>query len=114
MRICLVSQEYPPETAHGGIAVLICRLVPGLRSLIAIPAGINRMHLVPFLAYSTVGSAAWTGLLAWLGYVLGSNFQQVSKYLDPVSWAVLGGLFVWYVWRVVRHKGEDRREPQRA
>lgn len=96
---------------HGGMAVLFCRLIPGVRSLISIPAGIGRMNLASFLAYTTIGSAIWTGLLAWLGYALGSNFEKVGEYLDPVSWVVLGGLLAMYVWRVVRHKGEDRREP---
>lgn len=99
---------------HGGMAVLLCRLVPGVRSLISIPAGIDKMNLAAFLAYTTVGSAIWTALLAWLGHALGSNFEKVGEYLDPVSWVVLGGLLAMYVWRVVRHKGEDRREPQRA
>jgi membrane protein DedA with SNARE-associated domain len=99
---------------HGGMAVLFCRLIPGVRSLISIPAGIGRMNLAAFLAYTTVGSAIWTALLAWLGYVLGSNFEKVGEYLDPVSWVVLGGLLAMYIWRVIRHKGEDRREPQRA
>lgn len=99
---------------HGGMAVLLCRLVPGIRSLISIPAGIEKMNLAAFLAYTTVGSAVWTALLAWLGYALGSNFEKVGEYLDPVSWVVLGGLVAMYVWRVIRHKGEQRREPQRA
>lgn len=99
---------------HGGMAVLLCRLIPGVRSLISIPAGIGRMNLAAFLAYTAVGSTIWTALLAWLGYVLGSNFEKVGEYLDPVSWVVLGGLLAGYAWRVIRHKGEDRREPQRA
>lgn len=99
---------------HGGMAVLLCRLIPGVRSLISIPAGIGKMNLAAFLVYTTVGSAIWTALLAWLGYSLGSNFEKVGEYLDPVSWVVLGGLLAMYVWRVIRHKGEQRREPQRA
>ena len=87
---------------HGGVAVFFCRLVPGVRSLISIPAGIAKMNLAAFLAYTLVGSAIWTGLLAWLGYILGSRFKQVEKYLDPASWIVLGGLLAWYVWRVIR------------
>lgn len=96
---------------HGGMAVLFCRLIPGVRSLISIPAGIGRMNLAAFLAYTTVGSALWTVLLAWLGHALGSSFEKVGEYLDPVSWVVLGGLLAMYAWRVVRHKGEDRTEP---
>ena len=91
---------------HGAAAVLFCRVVPGIRSLISIPAGINRMHLVPFLAYTAIGSAVWTTLLTWLGYSLGSNFKQVDKFLNPVSWVILGTIVVIYIWRVIRHKGE--------
>ncbi len=90
---------------HGGAAVFFCRLVPGVRSLISIPAGIERMSLAVFLAWTTLGSALWTALLAWLGYLLGSNFKQVEKYLDPVSWAVLGILLGMYLWRVLRGGG---------
>lgn len=91
---------------HGAMAVLICRLVPGVRSLISIPAGIARMSLPAFLACTTLGSAVWAGLLAWLGHLLGSRFKQVEEYLDPASWIVLGGLLAWYVWRVVRPGSE--------
>jgi membrane protein DedA with SNARE-associated domain len=98
---------------HGGAAVFFCRLVPGVRSLISIPAGIAKMNLAAFLAYTTIGSAIWTGLLAWLGYILGSRFRQVEEYLDPASYVVLGGLVVAYVWRVVRHgKGNQRQEAE--
>ncbi len=89
---------------HGGLAVFFCRLVPGIRSLISIPAGIDRMNLVAFLAYTTIGAAIWTALLAYLGYLLGSNFREVGDYLDPVSWVVFGIIAVLYVVRVVRFK----------
>jgi membrane protein DedA with SNARE-associated domain len=89
---------------HGGAAVFFCRLVPGVRSLIAIPAGIECMNLPAFLAWTTLGSAAWTALLAWLGYLLGGRFRQVESYLDPVSWVVFGVLAGMYLWRVVRFR----------
>lgn len=93
---------------HGGAAVFFCRLVPGVRSLISTPAGVERMHLGPFLAYTTAGSAIWTTLLACSGYFLGSSFGEVGEYLDPVSWAVLGGLVLIYLVRVMKHKGAPR------
>ena len=90
---------------HGGTAVLFCRLIPGIRSLISIPAGIGKMNLVPFLIYTAIGAAVWTTLLAYLGYFLGSNFRRVGDYLDLVSWIVLGAIVVLYFTRVIRHKG---------
>ncbi|MBX5462619.1 MAG: DedA family protein [Steroidobacteraceae bacterium] len=88
---------------HGGAAVFFCRLVPGIRSLISLPAGIGEMNLAAFIVCTGAGSALWTALLAVAGYLLGRNFRDVEKYLDPVSWVVVGGVVVLYVVRVVRH-----------
>ncbi len=90
---------------HGGAAVLLCRLIPGVRSLISIPAGINGMNLLSFLGYTCIGTALWAALLAYIGYLLGSNFSKLGEYLDPVSWVVFGAIGVFYIVRVVKHKG---------
>ena len=90
---------------HGGWAVFVCRLIPGLRSLISIPAGINGMGMGRFLLFTTIGTALWTGLLAYVGYALGSNFEQVGQYLDPGSKLVVAAIAALYLWRVLRHKG---------
>jgi membrane protein DedA with SNARE-associated domain len=92
---------------HGGMAVFLCRLLPGVRSLISIPAGIEGMPLVPFLLSTTIGAGLWAALLASVGYGLGANFQQVETYLDPASYVVLAGMAGLYVWRVVTHKGQS-------
>lgn len=67
---------------HGGQAVLICRVVPAIRSIISIPAGMERMNLGLFLTYTAIGSAIWTTLLTYLGYFLGKEFEAVGKYLN--------------------------------
>lgn len=89
---------------HGGKTVLICRLVPGVRSLISIPAGITRMPLVPFLLYTTIGAALWAALLAFAGRLLGENYGRVNTLLGPVTYVVIGGLVVAGVVWVVRRK----------
>jgi membrane protein DedA with SNARE-associated domain len=89
---------------RGGLAVFICRLIPGIRSLISIPAGINKMNLALFLAYTAAGAMIWTALLAYLGYFLGSSFRKVGDYLDPVASVVWGIVAVIYVVRVIRYK----------
>jgi len=89
---------------HGGASVLIARLVPGLRTVISVPAGFSRMSLVPFLLYTAVGTAAWTALLAWVGRLLGQQFPKVGEYVGIVAWVVIGGAVLWYVWRVVKLK----------
>ncbi len=91
---------------HGHAAVFLCRLVPGVRSLISIPAGIRRMPLATFLLYTALGSAVWTSVLAGIGSALGANFDQVDRYLDPVGYAVFAGIAVGYVYRLARHRKE--------
>lgn len=87
---------------HGNVAVFLGRLVPGLRTVISLPAGIARMRLAPFLAYSTLGSGIWISFLTGAGYVLGKNYELVDKYLAPVSKVVVVVLvlaFGWWLWQ---------------
>jgi membrane protein DedA with SNARE-associated domain len=89
-------------TQRGAIAVLFCRLVPGVRTLISLPAGINAMPIGSFLVYSTIGTALWCTLLTYAGYALGQNYTLVETYLGPVSKYVLIALVlalgIW-LWR---------------
>lgn len=95
---------------HCGKAVLFGRLVPTVRSLISLPAGFAGMGLAPFLAYSAVGAAAWSGLLAGAGFLLRDQHARVANWLDPVSAAVLAGLLLWYFYRVATfRRGAARR-----
>lgn len=87
---------------HGKRAVLICRIVPALRSLISIPAGIAKMNILVFLCYTAIGACLWTALLVYTGYILGSKFEQVGEYLNPVSYAVLAGILLSYCIRVFK------------
>jgi membrane protein DedA with SNARE-associated domain len=90
---------------RGTWAVFVCRLIPGLRSLISIPAGIHCMSLPKFLAATALGTLLWTGLLVYLGNLLGENFERVGQYIDPVTKVVLGGIVLVYLWRVIRGTG---------
>ncbi|HKY06903.1 MAG TPA: DedA family protein [Candidatus Binatia bacterium] len=82
---------------HGALAVLICRLVPAVRSIISIPAGMARMPFLSFLCFTTLGAAAWTTLLASAGYLLGAKFEAVNDYLNPVSYVVLAVILAVYI-----------------
>lgn len=94
---------------HGAMAVFVCRMIPGLRSVISIPAGIHGMPLPSFLLFTALGTALWTAMLAWAGYLLGANFARVDEYLGPVTWAVLATFVVIYIWRVTRRKGTAKQ-----
>jgi membrane protein DedA with SNARE-associated domain len=88
---------------HGVLAVLVCRLVPGVRSVISVPAGIARMNVASFLAATTVGSALWASILACAGYWLGSNFAAIEQWIGRLTIAVIAVLLAWYAQRVWRN-----------
>lgn len=92
---------------HGSIIVLVARMLPTLRSLISIPAGIFGMSHRRFLVFSTVGTAGWSAALAGAGYVLGSQFEDVEKILGPLSTIIIGLIILGYVWRLIRWKPVD-------
>lgn len=89
---------------HGHKAVLLGRLVPTVRTLISIPAGLSEMAVARFLIYSGIGTAAWTTILALLGYALGSQYERVNAWLDPVSLAIVGLIVLIYLYRVITFK----------
>jgi membrane protein DedA with SNARE-associated domain len=94
---------------HGGKAVLVGRLVPAVRTLISVPAGIARMPTSRFLLYSGVGTVVWTGFLATVGFVLGSQHGAVAAWIDPSTKLIVAALFLGYLWRVITFKpGPDQ------
>ena len=85
---------------HAGRAVFLGRLVPAVRTLISVPAGIAPMPLPRFLFYTTLGTGLWTAFLAGAGYVLGSQYELVQGWLNPVSNVVVAALVLIYAYRV--------------
>ena len=92
----------------GGIAVLIGRLLPLIRSFIAFPAGVARMKLVPFHFYTFVGSWPWCFGLAWIGQELGARWEsdprlkQIFHSFDVVIALVLVAAAAFFIWHRVR------------
>ncbi|PQV63905.1 membrane protein DedA, SNARE-associated domain [Abditibacterium utsteinense] len=100
---------------HRGIAVFGCRVVPGVRSFIAIPAGIARMALLPFLIYTFAGCFVWVLFLATLGWLLGDSFAKIDKVIGPLSYIILGALVAFFAFKVWKRKQKmPRKKPQRA
>ena len=85
---------------YGRRAVLFGRMVPGVRTLISVPAGVSGMPLGPFLVSTLAGSAIWTVILVLAGYELGERYSQVASVIEPISNAVLALAAIWYLWRV--------------
>jgi membrane protein DedA with SNARE-associated domain len=77
---------------HGAWAVLLGRMVPGVRSLVSIPAGVQRMPLWLFSVLTVIGSAIWNVLFVGLGYLLGDRWEQVGKYSDLLNYLVIGAI----------------------
>jgi membrane protein DedA with SNARE-associated domain len=99
-RLCRVAERVPLVHArdvhrsiewfqrHGRTAIFLGRLVPGVRSLISIPAGIDRMPILQFVGYTTAGSLVWNAALIGAGYELGSQWHVVERYVGEVSTVV--------------------------
>jgi membrane protein DedA with SNARE-associated domain len=99
---------------YGAMAVFACRLIPGFRTIVSFPAGAVKMPLAKFVVFTTAGCLLWNGLLIYLGYFLGSRWQQVagiSHYIIIAAVVALAFAFVAFlVWRRNRAK---RKQPQK-
>lgn len=94
---------------HGRSSIFFGRLIPGVRSLISLPAGAQRMNLATFSVFTVAGSGVWNGLLIGLGVALGTQYALVdrySRYINYALYAVLAGLLVALIVRRVRRARE--------
>jgi membrane protein DedA with SNARE-associated domain len=79
---------------HGGLAVLIGRVVPVVRSLVSVPAGVERMPLWRFILYTIIGSGVYNLVLIGLGFVLGSRWKTVEQYSNYLNYAIYAAIAV--------------------
>jgi membrane protein DedA with SNARE-associated domain len=94
---------------YGYWTVFLGRMVPIFRSLISIPAGIERMNLGLFTLYSLLGSAIWNTIFVWGGFLLGDNWHLVSDYADVFSNIVLIAVVVFLAWWIIARILRNRR-----
>jgi membrane protein DedA with SNARE-associated domain len=97
----------------GDKTVLISRFIPVVRHLISIPAGIGKMNIKKFVVYTLIGATIWNTFLAYLGFVLGQNWNEVKHYSEYISipaaiLIVLGGAY--FIYRHVRDKRKERKD----
>ncbi|MCK9472674.1 DedA family protein [Sulfurimonas sp.] len=86
---------------HGHISTFIGRLVPGIRQLISIPAGLARMNLAVFSTYTALGAGIWAFILVMLGYFIGENQELIDSYLKQITIVTLVILILlasWYIY----------------
>lgn len=97
---------------YGKVSILLGRLIPGIRSLISIPAGIDRMNPLTFGCYTLLGSSAWNALLIYCGWVLGDNWHIIEGLVDQYSTVVYAlvalGLLAALIWLIRRAQREKK------
>ncbi|PRA82848.1 DedA family protein [Microbacterium sp. MYb66] len=91
----------------GSWTVLVGRMVPGVRSLISIPAGASRMNLATFSVYTIIGSGLWNGLLLGVGAALGTQHEQLEHYLGYLDYVVYTAIAIALVVLVARRVRES-------
>lgn len=114
-RLCLLNQQKVEKAEkyfddHGIVATLTGRLIPGIRHLISIPAGLAKMHYGKFLLYTTIGAAVWHSILAMLGWYLHAFVPEdqlndkITEYADYIKWAIIILVIIAIVFFIVKHK----------
>ncbi|MDD4848123.1 MAG: DedA family protein [Bacteroidales bacterium] len=116
--LCMINSEKVQKAEayfvkHGNVSTFIGRLVPGIRQLISIPAGLAKMKLAPFILYTCLGSGLWNVVLAVLGYVAHGQQDIINKYNTEFSYGllILGALFIAYlIWKGIQSKKKNNRD----
>jgi membrane protein DedA with SNARE-associated domain len=100
---------------HGSAAVLLARFVPLLRTLIAFPAGVAKMKIGRFLAFSTVGIVIWDIILIYLGVLAGQNYSTIVNTLDAtlplVGYAAVGGVVLTLLFLARKSRRKNAQDP---
>ena len=89
---------------HGKVSTFIGRLIPGIRQLISIPAGLAKMHFGQFLLYTFLGAFIWNTVLALLGYIAHGQADLINQYsheLSIIILALVGAVVIYYVGKIV-------------
>ena len=92
---------------HGDIIIFVARLLPAIRTFIAFPAGVARMNMPKFIAYTFVGSLIWCFVLAYLGMKLGENWVTLKIYFHQFHYIIAGLGLIFVTWYLRRHFKQD-------
>lgn len=92
---------------NGKISTFIGRLIPGIRQLISVPAGLARMNLASFTLYTALGAGIWNGILALLGYIFHENMDMINHYSHEIGLIILVAVVLvaaFYIYKFFRAK----------
>ena len=112
--LCLLNQEKVEKSeryfdSHGKLATITGRLIPGIRHLISIPAGLARMHYGHFLLYTTLGAGCWNIILAGLGWYLHTIVPEeqlhdkILEYGDYIKWGIIAIVVLVAAYFILKH-----------
>ncbi len=106
-RLCLLSSEKIQKAEDyfnrkGAIATFIGRLIPGIRQLISIPAGLARMPLFPFIGFTALGAGIWNTILALIGYIVGDNMDLINHYADEMGYIIIALLTLIAIYYIIK------------
>ncbi len=93
--------------SHGPISTFTGRLIPGIRQLISVPAGLSRMDMGHFLTYTALGAGIWSLVLILLGYFIGENEALIREYLHQITLGAIALVAVLIAAYVYRHRKKD-------
>jgi membrane protein DedA with SNARE-associated domain len=96
---------------YGALSVFLGRMVPAVRAVISLPAGIAKMPLITFLAWSLAGTTLWMGALAFAGYRLGQHYTLVETYIGPGTKIIAALVVVTYIVRVAQSFRKPKVSP---
>jgi len=92
---------------HGAISTFTGRLIPGIRQLISIPAGLSRMNLKVFIFYTSLGALIWSIILVALGYLIGENQELIKEYLSQIVTITLISVAIITAMYIYNHKRKN-------
>lgn len=103
--MCLINREKVEKAEryfndHGKISTFVGRLIPGIRQLISIPAGLSKMPFGPFLLFTFLGALVWNSILAVIGYIAAGQMDTIKKYSHELSVAILalfGAVLLFFI-----------------
>ena len=103
--MCIRDRDKAAELfdKHDNWFVFFGRFIPGVRSVIAIPAGLREMPIVSFVIITTIGASVWNIVLVYAGFRLGENYEMIEEYIGPISKfiavAIIAGGAGWIIYR---------------
>jgi membrane protein DedA with SNARE-associated domain len=95
----------------GPLAVFLGRIMPGIRTVISIPAGLIEMPRKTFYAWTLLGTTIWVVALTMVGYILEEGYAQLEPWIDPIGKGLIllvGVMFLWQIWRIWRRDKQPR------